>query len=146
MSSVSQLVFPFLTLLLCGTVSPLVRRGSGVVMVKISSIANPEGRDAAGTCCNGESLEPGAGACSGNCYSMMRVCASQIRNDSVLLEMVNNFKKKQPEIRDREDTRVQGRVPSIQTQPERIGPNLPPPRGMYWQCVHGSWRLRPMGG
>lgn len=27
-----------------------------------------------------------------------------------------------------------------------IGPNLPPPLGMYWQCVHGSWRLRPMGG
>ena len=128
MWSMSRMIVPLLTLLLCGLVSPLVRRGSGVVMVKISSIANPEGRDAAGTCCNGESVEPGAGVCSGNCYSMMRVCASQIRNDSVLLEMVNTFnKKQQPEIRDREDVRVQGRVPSIQPQPERIGPNLPPP-------------------
>ena len=122
-----RLIFPLLVLLLSDSVSSLVRRGSGVVMVRISSISNPEGRDAAGTCCNGGSEAPGSGVCSGNCYSMMRVCASQIRNDSVLLEMVNIYKnKKQTEILDRE---VQGRIPDIQIQPDRIGPNLSRPLG-----------------
>ena len=61
-----------LLLLFCSvSVNSLVRRGSGVVLVKISSITNTQGRDAAGSCCNGVSDE--SGVCSGNCYSMLKV-------------------------------------------------------------------------
>ena len=57
----------------------LVRRGAGVVLVKISAVTNAEGRDAAGSCCSGAAA-PGT-VCPGPCYSMMKVCASQVRND-----------------------------------------------------------------
>merc|ERR550539_1604642 len=74
-------------LLLNTVVTGLVRRGSGVVLVKISSISNPEGRDAAGACCStGES--EGEGVCPGNCYSMLRICASPVKNDSILHSLV----------------------------------------------------------
>ena len=58
----------------------LVRRGAGVVLVKISAVTNAEGRDAAGSCCSGADAAPGT-VCPGPCYSMMKVCASQVRND-----------------------------------------------------------------
>ena len=58
----------------------LVRRGAGVVLVKISAVTNAEGRDAAGSCCSGAGAAPGT-VCPGPCYSMMKVCASQVRND-----------------------------------------------------------------
>ena len=75
--------------LFASSVTSLVRRGSGVVLVKISNIQNPEGRDAAGSCCNGaaENFDEDVGVCSGNCYSMLKICASQVKNDSVLLQM-----------------------------------------------------------
>ena len=75
--------------LLCGLAllhtlaTGLVRRGSGVVLVKISSITNPEGRDAAGACCSDGDSER-EGVCPGNCYSMLKICASQVKNDSIL--------------------------------------------------------------
>ena len=74
-------------------------QGSGVVLVRISSILNPEGRDAAGACCSEggqaryEDLLPHlpntsstredqkrGGKCSAPCYTMLRVCASRAAN------------------------------------------------------------------
>eukprot|EP00092_Neocalanus_flemingeri_P006703 GFUD01007240.1.p1 GENE.GFUD01007240.1~~GFUD01007240.1.p1 ORF type:complete len:882 (+),score=165.63 GFUD01007240.1:158-2803(+) len=71
-------------LVLLQTVSSKPRQGSGVILVKISSILNPEGRDAAGSCCSAEPSS-GGGVCPGPCYSMLRVCASNVKNESVLV-------------------------------------------------------------
>ena len=89
-----RLIFPLLVVLLSDSVSSLVRRGSGVVLVKISSISNPEGRDAAGACCStGDShLE---GVCPGNCYSMLKICASQVKNDGILHTLNSLYKDNQ---------------------------------------------------
>ena len=73
-------------------------QGSGVVLVRISSLLNPEGRDAAGACCSEEGQDRYAdslphllnlsdredrgrgGKCSAPCYTMLRVCASRAAN------------------------------------------------------------------
>ena len=60
------------------------RQGSGTILVRISSILNPEGRDAAGSCCS--DAPPGdKGVCPGPCYSMLRVCATNVKNESMLV-------------------------------------------------------------
>ena len=87
--------FTLFSLLLFNSMgSGLVRRGSGVVLVKISSISNPEGRDAAGSCCStGDSHTDGV--CPGNCYSMLKICASQVKNDSILHTLNSLYKDNQ---------------------------------------------------
>ena len=126
--------------LLFNSVTGLVRRGNGVVLVKISSITNPEGRDAAGSCCNG--VSESSGLCSGNCFSLLKICASQVKNDSVLLEMYKNYqlqKSPQTPLNDREDANIQSRNPGVQnlqsqtnfhqssSETERIKIPQPPP-------------------
>ena len=111
--------------LFASSVTSLVRRGSGVVLVKISNIQNPEGRDAAGSCCNGavENVDDDVGVCSGNCYSMLKICASQVKNDSVLLQMYKDYQsqqKVQDTFSDREDS--QGRVTN-KNKPEKSNQN-----------------------
>ena len=117
-----------LVVLLTSSVTSLVRRGSGVVLVKISSIQNSEGRDAAGSCCNGvaDNIEGDVGVCSGNCFSMLKICASQVKNDSVLLQMYKDYQSQsqqkvaQDTFTDREDS--QGRVTN-QNKPEQSNQN-----------------------
>ena len=73
-----------LLLVLIKTSLPQPRQGSGTILVRISSILNPEGRDAAGSCCS--DAPPGdKGVCTGPCYSMLRVCATNVKNESMLV-------------------------------------------------------------
>ncbi|XP_023336148.1 uncharacterized protein LOC111707298 isoform X2 [Eurytemora carolleeae] len=104
---------------LCILCEGLDGHSSGVILVKISSFLNPEGRDAAGSCCQRESgrdgravdddvhqwiehddVHPwaddgfsdgfrsgrgGGGTCSAPCYTMFRVCASRVDNESLVV-------------------------------------------------------------
>lgn len=121
-------------LLLNTVVTGLVRRGSGVVLVKISSISNPEGRDAAGACCSTGDSE-GEGVCPGNCYSMLRICASPVKNDSLLHSLHSLVKLNQnvpPQSLDHVVDRIEsedtlGRNPNIPSiQPVNIPTKLVP--------------------
>jgi len=69
---------------------------SGVILVQISSFLNPEGRDAAGTCCSRDGGRGQGGTCSAPCYTMFRICANRVLNDSVVVlhsspEKVHHF-------------------------------------------------------
>jgi len=93
------------------------KQGSGIILVKISSILNPEGRDAAGSCCSGDASE--GGVCPGTCFSMLRVCASNVKNESVLVihgggpkrEYGVNQKTQNQDIR-RQEGGIRGRNPA----------------------------------
>ena len=124
-----------ISLLSTSLVDSLVRRGSGVVLVKISSITNTEGRDAAGTCCNGDSDE--SGVCSGNCFSMLRICASEVKEDSVLRDVYNNYQQQQQyqqqqtdKITDREDTQARNPVKKEKIRIKPATNNFRPPIGL----------------
>ena len=53
-SSLVPLVFVFSILIPTGgAVAEVNSQGAGVLLVKISSVLNPQGRDAAGACCAG---------------------------------------------------------------------------------------------
>ena len=116
-------------LLLNSVVTGLVRRGSGVVLVKISSISNPEGRDAAGACCSSGESE-GEGVCPGNCFSMLRICASQVKNDSILHSLLKQNQNVQSldHVVDRiESEDTLGRNPNLPSiQPVNIPTKLVP--------------------
>ena len=73
-----------LLLVLIKTSLPQPRQGSGTILVRISSILNPEGRDAAGSCCS-DAPPSDKGVCPGPCYSMLRVCATNVKNESMLV-------------------------------------------------------------
>jgi len=74
----------FLLLVLVQISYSQLRQGSGTILVKISSILNPEGRDAAGSCCS-EGTPSAKGVCPGPCYSMLRVCSTNVKNESMLV-------------------------------------------------------------
>jgi len=120
-----KIVFPSHLLLVLALVEiscTQPRQGAGTLLVKISSITNPEGRDAAGSCCSDKAPSEG-GVCPGPCYSMMRVCATNVKNESMLVihgagpkREHNIDRTRQPEDF-KPEAGIRGRNPSQSYQP-----------------------------
>merc|ERR1719234_69244 len=73
-----------------GAVAEVNSQGAGVLLVKISTVLNPEGRDAAGACCAGPG-KVSQGQCQGPCFTMLRVCATEASQNSRWAATLSNL-------------------------------------------------------